>query len=91
MINHYRRHLACLKDAITHVTEVGSVLLGQDNSREVDDTGEFHTTWMLAVEPFVENFLCISSFDDIDRILRRPAAPSHPLHIRFVYSLRHKY
>lgn len=90
IINHYRRHLACLKEAITHITEVVSVLLGQDNSWEVDDAGEFHSAWKLAVEPFIENILCVSSFDDINRVLRRPAAPFHPLHISFVYSLRHK-
>lgn len=78
-------------DAITHVTDVVSVLLGQDNSWEVDNTGELHGAWGLAVEPLIENSLGISSLDDVHRVLRRPAASSQPLQISFVYGLRNKY
>lgn len=58
------------KDVIAHITDVVSILLGQDNSREVDNAGELHSAWGLAVEPVIENSLGISSFDDINRVLR---------------------
>lgn len=79
-----------MKDAITHITEDVSVLLGQDNSWEVNNAGELHSAWRLAVEPLVENSLGIFGFDDIHRFMRWPAAPFQPLQISFVYSLRFK-
>lgn len=55
---------------MTHVTEVVGVLLGQDNSRKVNNTGEFHTAWVLAVEPLIENVHGVPSFNDIHGVLR---------------------
>lgn len=58
------------ENCITHITEVVSILLGQDNSWEVHNTGELDSTWGLAIEPVIENCLGISSFNDIHRVLR---------------------
>lgn len=57
-------------DAVTHITDVVSVLLGQDDCREVNNAGELHGAWGLAVEPVIENSLGISSFDYVHRVLR---------------------
>lgn len=54
----------------THITEVFSVLLGQDNSWEVHHTGELDSAGRLAVEPFIENVLGVSNFEDVHRVLR---------------------
>lgn len=59
-----------MKDAITHITEVVSVLLGQDNSWEVNNAGELLSAWRLAVEPLIENSLGMFGFDDIHRFMR---------------------
>lgn len=59
-----------MKEAITHITEVVSVLFGQDNSWKVNNAGELDRAWRLAVEPVIENSLGVSSFDDIHRVLR---------------------
>lgn len=53
------------KDDITYITDVVSILLRQDNSWEVDYTGELDGAWGLSVQPVIENSLGISSFDDI--------------------------
>lgn len=54
---------------ITHITDVEGILLGQDNGREVNNTGELDSAWGLAVEPLIDNSLGIFSFDDIHRVL----------------------
>lgn len=59
-----------MKDAITYITEVVSILFGQDDGWKVNNAGELDTTWRLAVEPLIENSLGISSFDDIHGVLR---------------------
>lgn len=59
-----------LQKDVTHITEVFSILLGQDNSWEVNDTGELDRTWVLAVEPFIEDSLGMLHFDDIYTVLR---------------------
>lgn len=84
---HERTNFAFTKDAVAHITEVVGVLLGQDDGWEINDAGELHSAWGLAVQPLIENVLGISSFDDIHRILRRPAASLQPLQVCFVYSL----
>lgn len=70
VLNSLEKAFSVPKGAITHITDGVSVLLGQDNSREVDNTGELHSAWGLAVEPFIEDSLGISSFNHVHRVLR---------------------
>lgn len=79
-----------LGDNIAYITEVFSILLGQDNSWKVNNAGELHGAWWLAVEPFIENILAMSSLEHIHRVLRWPAASPQPLHVSFVDSLSNK-
>lgn len=58
-----------MRDANTHIAEVVSILFGQDNSWEVNNAGELHCAWRLAIEPVIENILGFFSFDDIHRVL----------------------
>lgn len=75
---------------MSHIAEVVGILLGQDNGRKIDNAGKLDGAWMLTVEPLVENVLGISSFDNIHRVLRGPAASFQPLHVCFVNSLGNK-
>lgn len=79
-----------LHKAVTHIAEVVGVLLGQDDGRKVDDAGKLHGAGRLAVQPLVEDGLGMSSFEDIHRVLRGPAASFQPLQVRFVHSLGNK-
>lgn len=88
---HERTNFAFTKGVVAHITEVVGVLLGQDDGWEIDDAGELHSARGLAVQPLIENVLGISSFDDIHRILRRPAASFQPFQVCFVYSLWGKF
>lgn len=63
------KHLL-LHTVITHLTDIVSILLGQYNGGQVNDTGELDSARWLAVEPFIDNFLGISNFDDIHTVLR---------------------
>lgn len=59
-----------LQRDVTHITDVVSVLLGQDNSREVNNTGKLDSTWVLAIKPLIDDSLGMLNFDDIYAVLR---------------------
>lgn len=79
-----------IQKAVTHIAQVVGILLGQDDGWKVDNAGELHAAWRLAVQPLVENGLGVSSFENIHRVLRGPAASFQPLQVGFVYRLGNK-
>lgn len=71
----------------SYLTEDISILLGQDNGRQVHSTGELDGAGMLAVQSLIEDCLSVLSFDDINRAMGHPATPTDPFKVSFVHSL----